>query len=350
MNTVRRPHGIFFPLLLVVVGVFFLLANLGVIHSTAWDILLTYWPLIFVAGGLDALYRHNGWIGALVGIGLGVVLVLGNLGYLQFGSLELLLRLWPILLVGWGLDLAFRNNSFAWWNVVIRVLIGLALVGGMIWLAMISPFGGAARTQEFSQALDGAQKSSLNFSEGSGNISVSGGNDDTVLVSGSVKLPKNVELSPVYSAPIDGKSKYSIEEASATILPFNMSDPWMVKVNTTIPVDVEVDMGAGNTNLDLSALKVDEFSTKMGFGRVIVTLPKSGSLTGHVDVAVGELVIRVPKGKHVILHYSTALVARQIPDSFTMNGDLIESKAKGDDVIELTVNNAVGSVQIQEID
>ena len=74
MNEMRRPHSLFFPLLLVTAGVFFLLANLGIIQNTIWGIMAIYWPLIFVIGGLDGLYQHENWVGPLVGIGLGTVL------------------------------------------------------------------------------------------------------------------------------------------------------------------------------------------------------------------------------------------------------------------------------------
>jgi len=126
MNEYRRPHSIFFPILLVTLGIFLLMANLGTIQNSAWGILETYWPLIFIIGALDGLYQRHGWVGPLVGIGLGTVLLLGNLHYLQWDSLDLLLRLWPVLLVAWGLDIAFGNDNLVW-NTLVRVGLGLLL-------------------------------------------------------------------------------------------------------------------------------------------------------------------------------------------------------------------------------
>jgi hypothetical protein len=215
----RRPHSIFFPIMLVVLGVFFLLANMGTIQNTPWGILATYWPLIFIIGALDSLYRHEGWVGPLVGLGLGTVLLLGNLHYFQWGSLELLLRLWPILLVAWGLDIAFGRDHSAT-STVIRVGLGFLLVAGIVWLSFNSPFGGGVKTQAFDQSLDGATRSSLNFSMAAGTLDLSGGAEDTVLVSGTLGLPKDMNLSPDYQSPVDGSSSLSLEGAGVVIIPF----------------------------------------------------------------------------------------------------------------------------------
>ena len=49
--------------------------------------------------------RRGGLIGPLILIGLGVVFLLNNLGILDWSIWEILLRLWPVLLVAAGLDL-----------------------------------------------------------------------------------------------------------------------------------------------------------------------------------------------------------------------------------------------------
>jgi hypothetical protein len=348
MDDSRRPHGIFFPILLVVVGIFFLLANLGIIQNTVGGILITYWPLIFVIGGLDGLYRSEGWVGPLVGIGLGTILLLGNLHYLQWGSLDLLLRLWPILLVAWGLDIAFGHNHSVW-STLVRVGLGLLLVVGIIWIAIASPFGGGVKTVAFTQALDGAKQSSLNFSVAAGELTLSGGAEDNTLVKGTIGLPKDTNLTPDYQAPTDGSSSYTLEGAGVVLIPMGTSIPWNLKVNSVIPIELTSRLGAGNMVLDLSGVKISDFDSELAVGRSVITLPRKRSATGKVQVAVGELVIRVPKGTHVIIHSSIGAATRLLPAGYTETNGLIQSNAGGDDVVEFTANVAVGSLVIQEI-
>ena len=348
MDDSRRPHGIFFPILLVTLGIFFLLANLGIIQNTAGGILATYWPLIFVIGGLDGLYRRDGWVGPLVGIGLGTILLLGNLHYLQWGSLELLLRLWPILLVAWGLDIAFGRNHTLW-STLVRVGLGLLLIVGIIWVAIASPFGGAVKTVSFNQVLDKAQQSSLNFSMAAGELTLSGGAESSVLVSGTIGLPKESSLAPDYQAPVDGVSHYSLEGAGVVLVPMGTSIPWNLKVTSVIPVELTSRMGAGNMVVDLSGIKVSQFDSEMGVGRTMLTLPKTGIPDGKAQVAVGELVIRVPKGTHVAIHSSLGAATKLLPAGYTDTNGLIESNPGADDAVEVDASVAVGSLVVQEI-
>jgi hypothetical protein len=344
----RRPDSIFFPILLVVLGVFFLLANLGTIQNTPWGILSTYWPLIFIIGALDALYRRDGWVGPLVGIGLGTVLLLGNLHYFQWGSLELLLRLWPILLVAWGLDIAFGHDHSAT-GTVVRVGLGLLLVAGIVWMTLNSPFGAGVKKKSISQSLDGATESTLNFSMAAGTLNVSGGAEDALLMNGTIGLPKEMTLSPDYQAPVDGSSSLSLEGAGVVLLPFGEPAPWDMQVNSTIPLSMDTHMGLGNQNVDLSNTQAKEILSQTAVGQTTLTLPEKGSATGTVQVAVGELVIRVPKGRHVIFHTSDGAVTNLLPTGYTNTNGVIESAAREGDTVELNIEVALGSLVIQEI-
>jgi len=344
----RRPRSIFFPILLVTLGVFLLLANLGTIPNTAWEIVAIYWPLLFVIGGLDSLYQHNGWVGPLVGIGLGTVLLLGNLHYLQFGSLDLLLRLWPGLLVAWGLDIAFGHGQSVW-STVARVALGLLLVAGILWFSLTSPFGGKVKTMTFSQNLDGATQSQLDYSVSAGRFTLSGGADADTLSDATLMLPDQLDLLPSYTAPADGISHYSIEGNQVVLFPFNSDMPWEIKLNTQIPLELTTRMGAGNMVDDLSDLKMEKINASVGAGRIVLTLPENASFDGRVQMACGEVVIRVPKGTHVILHVNTGEVSRQLPAGFTDSGNTIENNSNSDTTVELNVNVAVGSLVVQQL-
>jgi hypothetical protein len=348
MNEPRKPHSLFFPLLLVTAGIFFLLANLGYLQNTAWGIVAIYWPLIFVIGGLDGLYKRDGWVGPLVFIGLGSVLLLGNLHYLASGSLELLLRLWPILLVAWGLDIAFGHEKTIW-STIVRIALGVLLAGGILWLSISSPFGNGLKTEAYYQSLDGARQSTLNFSVAAGEMTITGNAGDDTLVKGTIGLPKQMTLTPDYQSPNDGESYLNLEGAGVVINPFGTSAPWNLKINSVIPLNINSRMAVGNLVVDLSDVKVKESTTGMAVGQTILTLPKAGSSKGKVQVALGELVIRVPKGTHIILHTHLGAVTKQLPEGYTFTDNTIESAAKGDNIVELNVDIGMGSLVVQEI-
>ncbi|MRR33019.1 hypothetical protein EG834_22405, partial [bacterium] len=180
-----RPRSLFFPLLLISVGVVLFLVNFGMIQGTTWGILAQYWPAVLIIGGLDGLYRRDGWIGPLVLLGFGAVLLLGNLGYFSQNAWQLLLRLWPIFLVGIGLDLAF-GRGHSTWSVLGKVLVGLLLVAAIFWFAFASPFGASFHPVAINQSLDGATSSNLQFSVAAGELDLHAGANTNALVSGNV--------------------------------------------------------------------------------------------------------------------------------------------------------------------
>ena len=184
MNDFKKPRSLFFPLLLIVVGLLIFLINMGKVEGSTWDNLLTYWPVILILGGLDGLYKRDGWVGPLVLLGFGTILLLGNLGYLGEDGFTLLLRFWPVLLVAIGLDIAFGSRKSVW-SSLLRVGLGLTLVAGILWLAVASPLGVGMKSVDFEQSLDGAKESSLAFEIAAGKLNLSGGAETSQLLSGS---------------------------------------------------------------------------------------------------------------------------------------------------------------------
>lgn len=348
MERTRKPHSIFFPLLLVAAGVLFLLANTGTIHDTPWGIVATYWPLLFIVGGLDGLYKRDGWVGPLVGIGLGTVFLLGNLHYFQLSGLELLLRYWPVLLIAWGLDIAF-SRSHALWNAVLRIALGILLVLGILWLSFAAPFSGSLKSQTIDQPLDGALQSNLLFTLNTGDLTLTGGAISPTLVSGTINIPRNQILQPLYSAPVDGESSFTLEDNTQAVVPFASLAPWELKLSSSIPLNLDTRMGAGSMIVDASDLKVSHFSSQIGVGRMMVYLPLTGNINGRIQLAVGELVIQVPKNAHVTFRTNTGLTAVQLPKGYTNNNGVITSAAIGDTNSEILVDVAVGSLVIQEV-
>ena len=352
MSENRNPKSLFFPMLLIAVGVFIFLINIGTVPGTTWQNLLQYWPVILVIGGLDGLYKRDGWIGPLVLIGFGTVLLLGNLHYLEYSGFALLLRLWPILLVAIGLDVLFGHRGSVWSNLF-RIILGLMLVGGIVWLAALSPvFSLGMKSVPFEQTLDKATQSDMRFAVAVGELNLAGGTDEDMLVSGFAGLPKEMTLSPDYSAPKNGKSSLTLEGDGVVIIPINSSiSPWNFDLNSVIPIDLEAELGIGEMRVDLTDTHVDQIDIEMGIGQTTLTLPSGMDVDATVSGAIGELVIRVPKGCEVMIMTDKAIVGTSLPAGYTHVGDIIKSPAakKGADQINLNVDLAIGSIEIQEI-
>ncbi len=52
----RRPPGLWAGIILIVLGAYFLLANIGVFNNVRWDL---FWPVVLIALGLLLLVRRR---------------------------------------------------------------------------------------------------------------------------------------------------------------------------------------------------------------------------------------------------------------------------------------------------
>ncbi len=348
MDHFRKPRSLFFPLLLIAVGLLFFLVNIGRVEGTTWDNLLKYWPVILIIWGLDGFYKQNGWVGPLVMLGLGVILLLGNLGVIEQNAFTLLLRLWPVLLVAVGLDIAFGRQKSVW-STLLRIATGLALVAGIFWLAMISPVSANPRSVPFEQSLDNATSSSLSMEVTVGKLDLTGGAASSQLVAGTAGLASESDLDVNYKKPVDGKSSLSLEGNPISFLPVNAGAyPWAIKVNSTLPIDVSVRQAVGIQTLDLQPTLVEDVTTQLAVGTITLTLPQGADFSGKVDCAVCQVILRIPKGSNVNIDADTAVVSVNIPQNYHRSGSSIEYLAGSGNKVNLEVNIAVGSLIIEE--
>jgi hypothetical protein len=141
------PRHAFMGLALLVVGVVFLLTNLGVFYPE--DVRI-YWPVILIPLGIAQAVLRPGvarrlWGGAIAVVGL--VLLAHNLGYIQGNIWQLL---WPVWLIFLGISFLLRA-------------IG---VGGHPWSSGSLPAAGSAAPSDGPSGSQGLPP----YSTGSGNV------------------------------------------------------------------------------------------------------------------------------------------------------------------------------------
>lgn len=55
----QRHHSYFFPYLLILIGIIFLLNNLGLVSFSIWSILWKFWPVIIIFIGLNIIFGKS---------------------------------------------------------------------------------------------------------------------------------------------------------------------------------------------------------------------------------------------------------------------------------------------------
>ncbi|GAP15429.1 hypothetical protein LARV_03215 [Longilinea arvoryzae] len=349
-NQSHTRHSIFWPLMLVAVGIVLLLTNLNALSGNLWDYVARYWPLLFILGGLDQIYQGKSWVGAVIMLGLGGVLLAGNFNALPWSGLDLLLRLWPVIIVAAGLDLMMQGRSSALGGIVV-VVLAVALVAGMIWIGFVGPGSTGTTPVDISQPLEGAQSASMKMTFLSGDVNISGDAEADQLIQGTVMLPRQAKVNESYSVS-GGEGRYVLEPAPYNHIPLignyegNQTE---LKINNSISTDLDLTLIAGKQDLDLQNLKITDLKTETIFGQSTLILPENGELNGKAGVIFGELVIRVPRGTSVEFILDTVLVGKNIPQDFVKEEDRVYSPgaANGNADIVLTLEDVFGAVKIE---
>ena len=346
----RRRVSIFFPLLLITAGVVLLLTNMKLVDWDIWDAIFLLWPVVFIAGGLDGLIQGENPVWQVFWLGVGALLLMGNLGYLAWSSWDIVVRLWPLLLIAAGLSvLAGRSNV----GSLVSAGMVVALLGGALLLLSQAPLPVATvEGDRISQPLDGAGKSDVELNLSAGKLRLTAMPESTGQIEGVLRQQdtRNVEQSHYVS---QDTAHFALRSTGVTVwIPFGPNrnqNEWDLRVNPEAPLTLKVSLGAGETDVNLTSTVIERARVNMGVGSVTVTLPDEGRFEAQVEGGVGSITILLPRTMAARVRANTALVNLDLPSDFVEDGDAWRSPniTGADSVADLTINLAIGRAVIR---
>jgi hypothetical protein len=345
----KRP-SLFFPLLLIAIGVIFLLNNLGVIHVNGVEIFLRYWPLLFIIGGLDHIYQGKGWTWGVFSILLGGIFLLANLGYLPLGGWELFLRLWPIFLIALGLDLVLRERPA--WASALALFITLGLVVGITWFA-VGQVRRPVQAQPLTYALPaGVRTADVTIEQPLGQLEIVGATRGRNLVEGEITLPRALTLTE------DVQTRGSVvqvrlgAEGSSVVFPWSLGpsqSQWRLRFNPQVELVLNLKSGLGSQVLDLREVRVRQLTSEVALGSLTVTLPATGDLQANLRNPIGFTTLYVPRQARLELRIDRALATLSLPPDVTCTDQVCytpgTTAANAD--LRLSLEQPMGGVQVE---
>jgi hypothetical protein len=344
----RRPRRSFFwPLVLIAVGVVFLLSNLGVIEGEeGWALFARLWPLLFIIIGIDSLLQRSGVAGPVFAIGLGTVFLLSNLGWLPWSALELLWRLWPLLLVAVGLDIILARRSTA--LSILGVVIALVMLGGALWLVGVGDLGGEALGGEtINQPLGEATYADVTLSPAVGDLMVDSLGDSDDLVAGRVRTDRPGQIFADY----DLRGDTAVYRLTGRLGVYTVSDTWKwdLGLNSQIPMNLDANQGVGEIDLDLVELQVDDLNVSQGIGEITVRLPAGGRYHASVSQAIGQVTVEIPEGLGVRMEVDRALSGLTRPGVLERQGEVYVTPGyqNADARVDLEIDQAIGNIIVR---
>lgn len=252
-------------------------------------------------------YRSLFW--PVVLIGVGIVWFLSNMGVLSLSiaNLAVLLRLWPIFLIVLGLDLLFGRRS-----PVLGGLLGFGAAVAVLVLVLAGPAMGLVnasniqiKSDHYSAPLGSANSARIELDLPIGQISVHALSDSKSLIEADVSHAGEVDFS------ISGEREKTVilkehgHEANFDLLGwFDSADKLASEIGLSpdVPLDLSVNLNVGEARLDLRQLQLSNLTVQGDVGHVDLTLPATDQrYTANLKGNVGGFDIKIPQAADIDL-------------------------------------------------
>ena len=308
-NVRQERPPLVFPIVLITVGALFLYANYRPAFDP-WYVLKTYWPLILIFLGLAKIFdsaRANRGSNA-------------NPGAWSAGATIGFVAFIVVMII-----LLFHSHAFS----------------------RSRAFRSAVKHDSQHVDLQGANSIEASIQSPAGQLTVDGGS--------SRALEADFNFAESYGAPVvDYHVASGIGQINVTQdhdePHFGVShNDWNLRFNDATPLELKVEMGAGEGRLHLRDVPVTRLTLNMGAGRVFVDLTgdRKKDIDADIQGGVGEATVKLPKNVGVIAHASGGIGGIFAPD-FKKQDDEYTNDAYGKTpaTIHLKVEGGVGTIKL----
>jgi hypothetical protein len=248
-------------------------------------------------------YRSPFW--AFVLIAAGVIWLLHSTDVLSDANVRMLALLWPILLVGLGLDLLLGRRSPA-----VGAVVGVVTVGLIVVLMAIGPsqgWTGSSKLVTETRSVPVGTATSAKVSIDSGPY----GADVHALPASSSGEANLLTATVDYSGTLRFEATGDAEK-TVTIethrdgwwfgwLDSIDSQPWDVGLATAFPLALDFQTASGTADLDLQALTLTDLQIGVSSGKAVVKLPagSASKYSADLELSSGDLDVQTAAGAQI---------------------------------------------------
>ncbi|MGB6429573.1 MAG: toast rack family protein [Candidatus Acidiferrales bacterium] len=292
--------------------------------------------------------------GAVVLIALGVLLLLANLG-LGFNPWALLARFWPLILIFLGIGglidyFRVRSDPTAPHARNSVAIIGLVFVVILFALAFEhhrQRWNGKHMHEDRAVDLGGATSVDAHITMPAGSLAISPGGS-SLLDAHFDYIESDGDPQVNYTAT-GGIGQLEISQTQPAIHMGTSDDSWQLRFANDVPLDLSLDMGAGQGELDLRGLDLTNLKINLGAGQLQLDLrgARKNDLDADVEGGVGQATIKLPQDVGVRVHAEGGLGTISV-HGLTRDGDdyVNDALGKSPATIRLTVEGGVGTIDL----
>lgn len=241
--------------------------------------------------------RQRSLFWPVVLIGIGVILLMANLNIITTANLAALAALWPLLLVALGLEILFGRRS-----TLVSGLIALLMVGAVIFILVAGPKVGLnlptaqVIEEQFSEPLGQTRSADVLIDISSDPVTIDALSGSGDLIQAAITHTGEMEFTA------SGSSDKSIvlrkQPSTASFnWSFNITQPtrWDIALSSQVPLDLTLEGGSGSTTADLSQLQLERLKVDVASGSFVLDLPDSDqAYEGEIEGGSGSLRVSLP--------------------------------------------------------
>ncbi len=204
-------------------------------------------------------------------------------------------------------------------------------------------------TERETVALGDARSVTVEMDVGIGELTISGGAEDLL----EAEFEYNVaEWKPVIEYRVnDGRGRLIVRQPpnDGRRVPKRADNAWTIVLNDDVPMTLTVDVGIGDSHLELGSLSLSDLDVDAGIGNVTVDLTGSWSndVSVNVDGGIGNVDLELPPDVGVRLERDVGIGSIEI-EGFHRKGDVFVNDAFGqtDVTIDLNIDAGIGRIRV----
>jgi hypothetical protein len=227
-----------------------------------------------------------------------------------------------------------------------NVLVGLLITANLMWVAGCSSIvHGKDSDSKIHIEKDQASQLDISLNVGAGQLNVSDGANDWV----DGEIIYNIEdLKPKVDYKRSGnKGIITIEQSKRNLSGMkigNFKNEWNLQLSNKVPIELEINTGAAQANLDLQGLLLDELTVNAGVGDVIVDLGGDWQNSFEVDLkmGVGKSTVILPSDIGVRIHMTKGIGKADFTGFIAKGNGVYVNEAYDDADVKMDVNTELG--------
>lgn len=298
--------------------------------------------------------RYRGSIaGAMILIAIGIVFLIANL-HPNIDPWPILLRYWPLILIFIGVgkifdSFVFRDRSDANKSDITGVSVAFVALILIFGLAIWHSHKTNPDTIHDTHAVEllGAKEVTADIRMPAGQLTLTGG--ASRLLDAEFRY-REQEGKPSVDYTVSGDHGQLTITQERRIHLGTTNNTWKLEFGGNEPLDVKLNMGAGQSDLNFRGLDLRHLEVNIGAGQMALDLtgPRNSDLEADIEGGVGSATIRLPRDVGVRVHASGG-IGSVSTDGLTRDGDAYVNDAYGKSAkkIALEVHGGIGEINLR---